>query len=489
MRTLDLRAPSPQEVLLKASASISVPSSVDALETKPTKCTLPIALSQLAPLSFHRDPHRSLAAAQSAHRAPAKSSSKTSGEPTPRDRRRHQKAVSRVLKALCKATTLRDRYMDMAGAHVQARSAACPSSQRSMNLSEAARRTIVDRLRLQVQPDQRSAAWHAARRHMITASDFGKLLKTPASRTTFAWQKARAIREARAAPADAPPPARPTGAACQHGVLFEPVCDLVYREVCRPGAITEEFGLLCHPQHAYIGASPDGICNADSRPAAAHVGRLTEYKAPPSRALRRGRVPEGYLAQMQGQLEVTGLDECDYLECVFRTQTREAAYQRRERDAMAAEDMRSLEFERLPPSSAHTERARRPLVHGVLLEFPSGLRRPPVLGPLGDVADKTVLGLLAGLDPKPSESSTENVVSGAAVRDAAMIRYWWLEDFQLITVRRNRDWFDTVLFPQLQDTWTQMNRFVQDDAAYAAEETRRAGRKRGGERGKRCRKE
>jgi hypothetical protein len=59
--------------------------------------------------------------------------------------------------------------------------------------------------------------------------------------------------------------------------------------------------------HAFFGASPDGITDD---------GIMLEIKCPLRRKIN-GQVPLQYYYQIQGQLDVCGLDICDYLECEF----------------------------------------------------------------------------------------------------------------------------------------------------------------------------
>jgi len=58
-----------------------------------------------------------------------------------------------------------------------------------------------------------------------------------------------------------------------------------------------------------LAASPDGIIVEGGE----RLGRLVEIKCPISREIG-GAIPFGYWCQMQIQMEVTGLDECEYLE-------------------------------------------------------------------------------------------------------------------------------------------------------------------------------
>ena len=72
-----------------------------------------------------------------------------------------------------------------------------------------------------------------------------------------------------------------------------------------------EFGLIPHPKFTAFGASPDGICDTNSPPE--YIGRMLEIKCPPKRKFTKN-VPPHYWMQMQGQLEVCDLDECDFLQ-------------------------------------------------------------------------------------------------------------------------------------------------------------------------------
>jgi chemotaxis protein histidine kinase CheA len=380
----------------------------------------------------------------------------------------HRKQLKTVLRAVQKAVSHRETQMRMKGAHLRDDTEYQHQHQHQpQRLTADERVRQVKRLRDVVQPEQRSEAWYMQRERMITASDFGGMLKTANTRVTLAFQKATALRARRDTAATDVVPCKPraTNEACEWGIKFEPVCDMVYR-MLRPGAVTEEFGLLPHPTHEFIGASPDGICNESS--ASDYVGRLVEYKAPFSRKLRHGYVPVDYLAQMQGQLEVTGLDTCDYLECSFRIETRESAQLRAAckaaASAAAAAAVENADENPNPqpsqpspspsPSPASSDRAC--IAQGILIEIPgrSGGYR---YGSLHSVDDATRRQALDAL------SDTE--------RRFAVVRYWVLQEYQLVTVCRNKDWFQTVLYPSLCETWALANAFLEDNHRYE-EETR-----------------
>lgn len=94
-------------------------------------------------------------------------------------------------------------------------------------------------------------------------------------------------------------------AATRHGQEYEPVV----ARLCSAREQTDLFqvGLLIHPRHRWLGASPDAVFPD---------GRLLEIKAPKSRYFKVGDPILGkYWVQCQIQTEVTGADEVLFYEC------------------------------------------------------------------------------------------------------------------------------------------------------------------------------
>ena len=326
----------------------------------------------------------------------------------------HRRKWNKIMKAMNRVVLQRKIQQSMMGKNVF-----------KEKLSTDRRIHIVAHLRKIDQPEQRSEEWYARREEMITASDFGKALKSDAALTTFARQKAEPLIARHAAKIQGETYVRPVrrsgGNACQHGIMFEQVCDLVYRKLCHPGAVTEEFGLLSHPELTYLGASPDGICN-ESSPSDL-IGRLVEYKAPYTRSIVQGVVPLIYLAQIQGQLEVTGLDECDYLECAFEKHT--------------ADDLQRILESDTPPAA-----------YGIIVEYTVDSRIQYLYGPWNRVDESTAMELLENHNDIP---------------DDAKIHYWTLGIYQLITIRRNKRWWDELLGPALDKVWKLVILFSNND--------------------------
>lgn len=60
-----------------------------------------------------------------------------------------------------------------------------------------------------------------------------------------------------------------------------------------------DFGLLVHPQHSWLAASPDGVTES---------GKCVEIKCPLRRAIQPGVIPHHYVSQVQVQMAVCNLD-------------------------------------------------------------------------------------------------------------------------------------------------------------------------------------
>jgi hypothetical protein len=154
---------------------------------------------------------------------------------------------------------------------------------------------------------QRSPEWYLQFGKVLTASEFSALFSNNKRRRDLAQSKA------------VPPiePSSPYRHACPTsemsalgwGIRFEPVVKqlLEYRDKCS----IYEPGRLNHPTNTHLAASPDGLIQTSSNPQ--QVGRLVEIKCPYSRTIG-GEIPSDYWIQMQIQMEVADVDECEYIE-------------------------------------------------------------------------------------------------------------------------------------------------------------------------------
>lgn len=118
-----------------------------------------------------------------------------------------------------------------------------------------------------------------------------------------------------------------------HGNKYEEIANMFYG--FRNNVRVAEYGMIQHPTNKYIGASPDGICDRytmDDVTLTTLVGRLLEIKCPITRKIKtEGKVdgdicPHYYYVQVQTQLYVMQLDECDFLQCEIEEYDSWAAY-------------------------------------------------------------------------------------------------------------------------------------------------------------------
>jgi hypothetical protein len=126
---------------------------------------------------------------------------------------------------------------------------------------------------------------------MITASDVASALGENHYESEDSFVKKKVLRTKWAG-----------NAATAHGTLLEPlVRDLYDKKFNRK---SHEIGLVQHPMYPWLGASPDGVTED---------GILVELKCPLTRKIEP-KDPKHYLTHFQLQLEITDLEECDFVQ-------------------------------------------------------------------------------------------------------------------------------------------------------------------------------
>ena len=139
--------------------------------------------------------------------------------------------------------------------------------------------------------EQRSQEWLDLRDQMITASDVASAIGDNHYETPDAFIKKKVLKTKWAG-----------NAATAHGTLLEPLVRDLYD--ARTGRKSHEIGLVQHRQYPWLGASPDGVTED---------GLLIEIKCPLTRKIE-SKVPKHYWPQVQLQLEITDLEECDFIQ-------------------------------------------------------------------------------------------------------------------------------------------------------------------------------
>jgi putative phage-type endonuclease len=154
---------------------------------------------------------------------------------------------------------------------------------------------------------QRTEEWFEARKSRLTASDLYDAVKGGNVSIKLAKKKANIIIDNinyNAIPA------------LKWGTMFEPMATRCYSQIMNNIDI-HDFGLICDTENKNFGASPDGINE---------LGIMLEIKCPYSRKIVDGIIPDKYRMQIQGQLAVCKLKECDYIECIFKSIEEEEEY-------------------------------------------------------------------------------------------------------------------------------------------------------------------
>lgn len=147
---------------------------------------------------------------------------------------------------------------------------------------------------------QRTTEWFEARKTRLTASDLYDAVKGGNVSIRLAKKKANIVVDNinyNAIPA------------LKWGTMFEPMATRSYSQKMNDINI-HDFGLICDTDNKHFGASPDGINE---------LGIMLEIKCPYSRKIMDGVIPDKYRMQIQGQLAVCKLKECDYIECIFKS--------------------------------------------------------------------------------------------------------------------------------------------------------------------------
>lgn len=154
------------------------------------------------------------------------------------------------------------------------------------------------------QPEQRTKEWYEFRHNRLTASDFYKVFDTQSSQNNLILKKCKPIDISKYNRVN-------TDSACHHGHQFEPLSIMLYENKYKTKV--GEYGCIAHDKYEFLGASPDGINIDESNE---RYCRLLEVKNPKTRIIT-GIPKKEYWVQMQLQMEVWNLDECDFLETTF----------------------------------------------------------------------------------------------------------------------------------------------------------------------------
>lgn len=252
------------------------------------------------------------------------------------------------------------------------------------------------------QPEQRTPEWYAFRQNVLTASNIWKIFSTPNTNNQLIYEKCLPQEEDKYTNQYTN-----TSSPMHWGQRFEPVSVMYYESTYN--AKIDDFGCIPHKTIKCLAASPDGI-NVTKE--SGRYGRMLEVKNIVNRVI--DGVPKmEYWIQMQVQMEVCDLDECDFLETRFVEYNSESEF--------------NNDFS---VSSFHK---------GLIMYFNNGGK------PLYEYSKW-------GAKREEIEQWEGEMVEKH--KDLLLVQniYWKLEEVSCVLVLRNKLWFD-VAKPMIENTW------------------------------------
>jgi len=257
-----------------------------------------------------------------------------------------------------------------------------------------------ERLKLVEGTIPHSPKWCQEKRNLVTASEFSTLLtgcKRPI-KSKVVQQLADSRNEQTVCLGRLSPIA--------WGHRYEAVIRNVYAKYVAKGEIFDECGRIRHRTLDRLAATPDGLVLSGPR-----AGRLLEIKAPVSREIEEGILPEAYYVQIQVQMEVCDVAAADYCECQIRAGST----------------------------------WQLPLGSGVLC-----VGAVAVVGNLEDPA-----GWVYEYSPIYEEGAEGRALAEAwvPIGDLLERQLWQVEKIQTITLRRNPRWWSSIGLPAYTEFW------------------------------------
>ena len=276
----------------------------------------------------------------------------------------------------------------------------------------------LERLNNIPQPKQRTREWYEKRNQMITASNIYKALGSESQRNSLIYEKCKqSLYENCSGSVN-------TSTSMHWGVKYEPITSFIYQDMY--STTLADYGCITHESYPFIGASPDGIV---VNPESDRYGHMVEIKNIVNRDIT-GIPKEDYWIQMQVQLEVCGLNYCDFVE------TRIKEYDNSEQYYTDEE---------------HTYK-------GVVLYFVRKMLVTDALPDVGvDISNDMNAPHYVYMPINIPISQTNNWISEQRHiyrEDYVLYRtdYWYLDYISCVIVERNKEWFKSVV-PIFENIW------------------------------------
>ena len=267
----------------------------------------------------------------------------------------------------------------------------------------------LDCLRSKPQPAQRTQEWYNFRHNLITASNAYKSFENQNTKNQLIYEKCQPLKiinqeETNSTMVN-------VNTTLHWGQKYEPLSVMIYEYLYNTKV--GDFGCIQHDSYSFLGASPDGI---NIEPLSDRFGRMLEIKNVVNREID-GIPKKEYWIQMQLQMEVCNLDECDFLETKF------------------------VEYESYNDYQQDTNSEKR---KGIIMYFSSNEGIPLyIYKPLNlEEEDEITQWEEDNLDKYQTKNMTwiKNI-------------YWKLEHISCVLVLRNKLWF-SLNISQIEEIWS-----------------------------------
>jgi putative phage-type endonuclease len=251
------------------------------------------------------------------------------------------------------------------------------------------------------QPEQRTQAWYEFRYNHLTASNMWKIFISESTRNQLIYEKCQPLNTDKYnnnVSFESP---------MHWGQKYEPLSIMLYEAIY--SSKVSDFGCIPHKTIDCIAASPDGIVTDES---SLRYGRMLEVKNIVNREIT-GIPKMEYWVQMQLQMAVCELNECDFLETRFTEYETKEAFD----------------------TDIHKYK-------GLMILFINENGKP-----IYEYAPLAICHNDGEMEAWQEEMMEKNKTSSWMKNI-----YWKLDQLSCVLVLRNKQWFNSVI-PQIKEIW------------------------------------
>jgi len=280
----------------------------------------------------------------------------------------------------------------------------------------------IEHIKKKPQPTQRTDEWYIFRHNLITASNAYKAFGSECTINQLIYEKCQPLKTRDDDNTNTKIMVN-INTPFHWGQKYEPLSVMLYENL--HNTKVADFGCIKHDHYHFLGASPDGI-NVDVN--SDRFGRMLEIKNIVNREIN-GIPKKEYWVQMQLQMEVCDLDECDFLETKF------VEYE------SANDFFKELqeELEEYQEISVLDKKGVIIYFHNISESRPFYLYKPLDIVKIDDILQW-------------EEDMIEMYQSPEHNMTYIKSNYWKLEKLSCVLVLRNKDWFENNI-SALENVW------------------------------------